>query len=453
MPKNYKRVITRRDFLRLSALGAGAAFIASCTPQATEVVEGPTVTEATVKELAFWTGHSAPPDSESMDRIVDSFNAANPDIKLIHTKYEDVPFETNLKTAYSGGQPPDLNGINGGAAMWQYAAADELVDLTDFITPMLPDMLPSAEIDIRYGGKLWAIPYADWIGNLIFYNADMLKEHGIAEEDMKTWEGFLDVCEYFKNAGITPIAFGNKEGWNGDHWISHLMQRMYGERDFEAVHLRSVDPSVKTDLKFTDDPGVKAWEYYKDLLDRGYFSSGYLSDDWVTAYTYFLQGKAAFHQTGGWYIGTVRSEAPDFPLDFVLFPEVGGYPGKQESVTSGGLNLVIAKKSEYQEEAKKFLKYWTTEEPNRIWAEHSTGLPFFKFDTANWDIDPLAQKEVDLMQAAPAATKFNDHLMDYEVVSEHVWNASQGILSGDLSPQEAAENLENAVVKYIEEKF
>lgn len=446
--------------MRLGLLGAGATALAACGSPQEKIVEVEKVVKETVivekaaepaAVMSLWSEFASPPEGPTMDSIVTEFNEANPTTLIKHTRFEDIPFETAIKAAYAGGQPPDMTEINGGADMWQYAEAGELLDLTELITPMLPNMLPAAPIDITYKGKLWAIPFADWIGNLIFTNTKILEDNQIDEDSLKTWGGFMEACEKLKGAGITPIAFGNKEAWNGDHWISHLMSRMYGERGFEAVHMRTVDPTIETDLKFTDEAGVKAWQYYLDLLDKGYFSPGYLSDDYPAAYTYFLQGNAAFFQTGGWFIGAARDEAPDFPLDFILFPEVEGFPGKAESVVSGGLNLVISKRSELPEEAKKFLTYWSTEEPNRIWAEETTGLPFFKFDTSSWNIDPLAQKEIERMQAAPAATKFNDHLMNFDIVVEHVWNASQGILSKDLTPEEAAENMEMATQKWIED--
>jgi raffinose/stachyose/melibiose transport system substrate-binding protein len=456
--------ISRRDFLRLGMLGVGSAAIAACAPKvatqlaATSAAVVPTNTAATIEtaipttaaasqkeiSVSVWSSYSAPPQGTTTDQIIELFNKANPPIKVVHTKYEADPYETAIKTAYSGGQPPDFTEINGGTDGWQYAEAGNLVDLTDFVTPMLPNMTAAGIIDIKYQEKIWGIPFDDSIGNLVYYNKDILKSNNIEVSSLSTWSGFLAACEKLKQAGITPLAFGNKEGWPGDHWISHLMSRMYGERGFEAVNMRTVDKTIQTDLKFTDPPGVKAWQMYRELLDKGYFSSGYLSDDWPTAYKYFLDGKAAFHQTGGWFIGSALSEAPNFPLDFFIFPEVEGYPGKQANITSAGTMFVISKNSPHIEEAKKFLQYFVTEEPQRMWAENTTDLPFFKFDTSKWKLDPLTSKESILYRDAPAATKFNDHLMRQDLVTEYVWNASQGVLSGDLTPEQAADNMEKA---------
>ncbi len=448
--------ISRRDFLRLTMLGAGAVTLSACakaTATPGEVPSAATQAPETVKavEVSMWDSYAQPPQGPTMDKIIALFEKANPSIKINHTKYEANPFETALKTAYSGGDPPDFTEINGGSNAWQYAEAGELVDLTDFVTPFLPTMVPAAIVDLKYQGKLWGVPFDDWIGNLIFYNKQILADNNIDVASLSTWTGFLAACEKLKQAGIIPIAYGNKEGWPGDHWISHLMQRMYGERNFEAVHMRTIDKTITTDLKFTDPPGLKAWQMYRELLDKGYFSPGYLSDDWPTAYKYFFDGKAAFHQTGGWFIGSWATEAPDFPMDYIIFPAIEGYPGKQLSVTSGGVMLVISERGKHLEESKKFLEYWTTEEPNRIWAEDVTGLPFYKFDSKNWNIPELAKKEMQLMQTAPDATKFNDHLMRQDLVIEYVWNASQGVLSGDLTPEQAAQNMEDASAKASQE--
>jgi len=429
-------MMDRREFLKTTAFSAVAVALTACGKVPSEGVTQ--VPEAgKIVKVSMWDAYAQPPQGTTMNSIIELFEKANPSIKIAHTSFEANPFETALKTAYSGGVPPDFTEINGGSNAWQYAEAGELLDLTDFVTPLLPKMVPAAIVDLKYQGKLWGVPFDDWIGNLIFYNKTILAENNIDVASLRTWSGFLAACEKLKN----------KEGWNGCHWISHLMQRMYGERDFEAVHMRTIDKTIKTDLKFTDAPGLKAWQMYRELLDKGYFSEGYLADDWPTAYKYFFDGKAAFHQTGGWFIGSWVSEAPDFPMDYILFPEVEGFPGKQESVTSGGVMFVISKRGNHPEEAKKFLEYWTTEEPNRIWAEQVTGLPFFKFDTKDWNIPELAKKEIGQMQNTPDATKFNDHLMRQDLVVEHVWNASQGVLSGDLTPEQAAQNMEDASAK------
>ena len=49
----------------------------------------------------------------------------------------------------------------------------------------------------------------------------------------------------FKDAGIAPLAFGNSEGWTGNHLFNHLLLRLVGPQEYVNLALQAFDASAK----------------------------------------------------------------------------------------------------------------------------------------------------------------------------------------------------------------
>ena len=193
-------------------------------------------------KVSLWSEHSAEPKFSALNKIVDDFNAMQDEIEVVHTAYENTPYETTLKTSFSGGTPADIVTINGGSNMYQYAEVGGLVDLTDFVTSISDRIAPGVESIYTFEGKLWGVPQGLHIGNLIWYRKDMFEEMGIDPKEMETWSGFTGVAQKFLDAGITPIAFGNSEGWPGNHYNNHLLRRMLSTEDYICLLYTSPSP-------------------------------------------------------------------------------------------------------------------------------------------------------------------------------------------------------------------
>ena len=70
-----------------------------------------------------------------------------------------------------------------------------------------------------YQGKIYAVPMEqDLMG--VYYNRDLFKKLGL--EVPKTYAEFKAVAEKVKEAGLIPIAFGNKDKWPATNTLSLL---------------------------------------------------------------------------------------------------------------------------------------------------------------------------------------------------------------------------------------
>ena len=137
-------------------------------------------------KIDFWTEFSAAPEKPVLDEIVADFNKANPDIQVVHTGFENTPYETTLKTSFAGGNPADIVELNGGSNMFQYAEAGGLLDVTDFVSERKKLIAPGLESWHTFGGKHYGVPPGLSVGNLLWYNKDMFAAQGIDPETIRT---------------------------------------------------------------------------------------------------------------------------------------------------------------------------------------------------------------------------------------------------------------------------
>lgn len=409
------------------AMMASVAFSTAALPALAEDIK-----------LDLWTEFSAAPEKPVLDEIVAEFNAANPGIVVTHTGFENTPYETTLKTSFAGGNPADLVELNGGSNMFQYAEAGGLVDLTAFVTANKALIAPGLESWYQFGDKYYGVPLGLAVGNLLWYNKDMLAAQGIDPATMGTWDGFRAAAMKFKAAGIAPIAFGNSEGWTGNHYFNHLLLRTAGVDQYVALALQTFDPSVKPSLTWSSPEAVKAWDLYKGLLDDGLFTAGYLSDDYPTASNLFLTGKAPLFSMGSWFLGNIEATAPDGNFGVMPFPSVDGSPGLQSDLVTNGLVVTVTAASQHPAEATRFLEYLMSEPVQKKWSEATLRLLPYTYDTSTWAYSDRAKEVAALMSKATNAVAFLDMIEDQACVGPWINQASQGILSGDLTPADAA---------------
>jgi raffinose/stachyose/melibiose transport system substrate-binding protein len=405
-------------------------------------------------KLDFWTEFAGSDANTFMNEIAADFNAANPDIQVVHTGFENTPYETALKTAFSGGAAPDIIEVNGGGDMFQYAEADQLVDLTEYVSANYKDLIrPGLETFYSLGGKSYAIPLELNFGNLFYYNIDMFAAQGLDPAEIKTWDDLLAAAQTFKDAGITPIAFGNQEGWPGNHIHNHLLLRILGPDNYVKIWLRTLDPSVTSDVSFAGPEEKRSWDMYKELLDKGYFTAGYLADDYPTGNSLFLRGEAPIFTMGSWFIADLETRAPDLNYDFAPYPIIEGTPGKQTDLVTAGLVLAIPKTTTHVAEAKRFLDYLASEPVQKKWSEGNVKMSPYKYDSSNWSYGPAFKKLAQMVADSTSAVPFGDMLEDYACNVEWTWQASQGILTGDITAEEIGAGHEDCVTDLVAKKF
>ena len=394
--------------------------------------------------LELWTALSAPPGSTALNQVVDMFNAQNPDIIIHTTAFDNSNYDTALRTAFAGGKPPDIAEVNAGSDAFQYVQSKQLTDLTDFVKQFQPILRPGLETMYSYEGKAYGVLWGLKVGNVLYYNPEMLEQQGIDPNSLATWEGFMAACQKFLAAGITPIAFGDRDKWTGNHYFTHLLHSTLSKQEYDAIALQTLDPTVTSAVKWSDPKATRAWDLYKALVDKKYFTPGYLSDDNDTAAGLFFAGKAPFYTTGSWGVGMAEAQNADSRISLTLFPPVADSP-EPSAVVTNSLLFTIPTTSKDVEAAKKFLAFLTSEAAQKVDVEVSADLSPYTYDTSKWQMNPLLHKVNDLLVNAKASSPFLDMIEDQACLNDNVNEANVAILTGELTPDQAGQDHQQCV--------
>lgn len=387
-------------------------------------------------ELSMWTEFTTGGEATGIDAIIAAFNEKNPDIKVTHRPIGNEEFFTVVRTGLAGGEPPDILQFEGYQQTRDFAAAGQLLDVTDLWNASKErfDLADAGEYSCTYEGKVYCIPFSFITGWQIYYNPTILEENGIAVP--QTMEEFLAAAEKLKAAGITPIALGNKDGWPGEHWwMALLVQRCGVDTIYSAIQ--------KQGAKFTDECFVQATNDYKNLADSGYFSAGAASDDYGTAQAVFLSGKSAFFQTGAWFASGWESQPPPFEVGIMPFPRFSDSEFDQEIIGAITHTVGVPSASKHTAEAMKFLEFLTTEEAGQIWAKNGNA------SVIAGAVDAAAPQVVkDLYNNAKSASNslpWIENELPPGVGEDKVYNGTVALLTGDMTAEQYLQSIQDAL--------
>lgn len=401
--------------------------------------------------ITMWSRWSSDPHLSNAQRLFEAFEKENPGIKVKHVSYDGNQYLNLLPNVLTSRNPPDILTMNGGGDAFKYIEPGLIEPVNDVYDAIKENVIPGLEATLVYEGKAYGVPFSNYVGNIIWFNKEMLKTEGI-DPNIQTWDQFLSALEHFKKQGKAPISFGAKEGWTGNHWVNHIMHRNLKLEEYISVSLRTLDKSVKTKVTWEDPRISDAWNAYRELYEKGYFTSAAISEDFNTARDAFLQGKTPFFQTGSWVIADIYDRAYNKDhFDFIIFPKINGGTEQNEVVISSQV-ISIPKNSSNKEAAKKLMAFFSSETANRIWAEGGNTVPY-QFDTTHWKIDNhILQKMVKTLSKASTATPFLDILEDANCNREWFWEPSIGILTGAISAERIGQGHERCNVRVISRK-
>src|SRR3712207_4768077 len=167
---------------------------------------------------------------------------------------------TVLQTQLRAEEGPDVfnwgSGPSFGGAL---AEAGLLYDLTDAYEEHDWQVYDFAKERVTVDGKVYGIPgEMETIG--IFYNADLFAEQGI--EPPQNLDDLVQASETLREAGITPMAVGDKEGWEGGHLLSMALSSMVGSEGMEAL--------LAGEQSWESPEVVRSEEHTSELQSRQY---------------------------------------------------------------------------------------------------------------------------------------------------------------------------------------
>ncbi|MGB2962428.1 MAG: ABC transporter substrate-binding protein [Anaerolineales bacterium] len=408
----------KSSFIILGLLLGFVLILAACSaPEAVTVVEtvvvekeGKTIIETVEvekeKSVLIYNSYQGDPEPRAADEeIVKRYSDLNPDIEVVHSIVAHEDFKQAIRAYLTASTPPDVLTWFAGNRARFFIDNDQIMDISDlWESEGWNESYPKGfKAMSSVDGNQFFLP-TSWYWWAVYYRVSIFEELGL--DTPETWEEFLAVCDTLQANGYTPIAIGTKYRWTAAAWFDYLNMRINGPE----FHI-----NLMLGTESYDDPRVaEVFEYWRVLLDNGYFLPDAAAYSWSEALEPMIAGEAAMYLMGDFIRDSVPDEVePD--LDFFRFPIIDPtMPIGEDAPTDG---FFIAANSQNIDNAKNFLAYLGGVDVQTYYAETLGRLP------TNSGVDreiftEIQQKGLALIDGADFVAQFYDRDTTPEMADE-----------------------------------
>ena len=377
-------------------------------------------------DLAIW-----------QDLIIPAFNKQYPNIEVIFAPAAPAEYNGVLNTKLEGGTAGDLitcRPFDASLALYDQGYLASLNDLPGMEN--FSDVAKSAWITDD-GSSVFCVPMASVIHGFI-YNQEIFERLGLSEPT--TVEEFHAVLDAIKADGSVPaLAMGTVDLWEAATMGFQNIGPNYWKGEEGRLGL------IAGTEKYSDPQYVAVWEELASWRD--YLSDGFQAQTYPDSQNLFTLGEAAIFPAGSWEIG-VFEPMVDFTMGAFKPPLPEGADTCYISDhTDIALGMNAATKN--PEAARTFLEWMTTAEFAEL---YSNALPgFFTLSDHNVSLtDPLAQEFMSWRDECESTIRNS-----YQILSRgepnlenELWRVSAQVINGDITPQQAGDEIQAGLDKW-----
>ena len=216
------------------------------------------------------------------------------------TPVNNDQFTAQITAAFASKAVPDAMLIYSGGYTTPYMQSS-LLQLNSYVdkTPGFYKSqsqwdLSCLNLDCKGGkGQIYAIPN-DAGTYALYLQQGPLQEGGVAKPPT-TYAELLADCVKFKAAGIPPLAYGDRDGYSTDNWVTYNYVSFMSKGDIAKVN--------DGKLKYTDPKLVKPLQDLVAFKQKGCVNNDASTHENNDANTYFTSGKAAMVQMFPFVVG------------------------------------------------------------------------------------------------------------------------------------------------------
>jgi N-acetylglucosamine transport system substrate-binding protein len=420
--------LNRRKFLRVTAIGGGAAALAACAapaaapapaapaaPAATEAskpTEVPKATEAPAAATEAPKATEAPAAAPVADMPFPMDDAAKNPLGIGTDPIDGVFFSGGfghdyiiyagklVEGAHAGvkagvkpiqkvseelrprlveGNPPDVidNSGAGEFKMPDLVNDDQLMDLAELMEAASWDtpgvkfkdtLFPGSQANKVFNGKQLGINIAYTV-SAMWYSKPWVETNKITIPD--TWEGFLGLCETIKKEGkMAPWTYQGKYPYY--MWGIVLNQLMYKAAGNPAiVSIDNLEPNA-----WKNPDILRAVQDVHQLWDKGYILEGTAGLTHTESQAEWLKGKAAFIPCGTWLENEMKEQTPkDFAMTANGIPGYKDGKGDNSAIAAGGgETFVVFAKAKNPKGGMEFIRAQLSRASAKWFAENVSSI-------------------------------------------------------------------------------
>ncbi|MBW3657938.1 MAG: extracellular solute-binding protein [Actinobacteria bacterium] len=424
---------------RWKVLGAAAAVglaVSACTGgnESAGGSQAPASTSESAQDASLKWLIEEPEDAEALaaleEHVAEFETASGIDIQI-----DALPFDTMrtiLQTQLRAAEGPDVFSWGSGPGFGGALIEAGLVhDITDAYAEHGWEVYDFAVDRVTVDGKIYGIPgEMETIG--VFYNADIFNELGL--DAPQNLEEFRTAMATIRDAGLVPLAVGDKEGWEGGHLLSMALSS-----DIESDGLEAL---FAGEASWDSPEVVSALELWRDFHEEGFLPESPTAVDYDGSIAMFYSGEAAMIPTGSWLVGEIDDNT-DFEVGYIPFPGPDG-PG----IFAGGLGSgpFISANTSHKDAAVQFLDFLASPEHAQWTVENLHTIPPIPIDTDALEVSPLLEQVLEDIAGLSGGGDFgyNIDVMTSDQFNEAMYDGMQALFTGQATPQEVAARLEAA---------
>jgi N-acetylglucosamine transport system substrate-binding protein len=390
--------ISRRDFLKLSAIGGSTVALAACGGAATEEPAAPEAeapeaeapeAEAPALDLPFEIDPGAinplnmpePVEAEGIffsggfghayiQYAADLFAKVHPGSTVSVEPIQGVG--DKLRPRFVAGDPPDVidNSGAGNLDFGALVAEGQLMDLAPLMaaasldTPgktveetLFPGSQDSAFVDgVQYALNVAYSLYGVW------YSGSLFEEKGWTYP--KTWPEMMDLCETIKTAGIAPWTYQGKYPYY--LYFGLLSGLIYKKGGIQPI----IDIDNLVDGAWGNQAVVDSLNEMYQLAENDYILAGTEGLNHTESQAEWLKGSAVFIPCGTWLENEMKEMIPE---GFNMM--IGQAPGEGNACEGGGGEpFIVPSKAKNPVAGMEFLRNQISKESAKYFASNISAL-------------------------------------------------------------------------------
>ncbi len=416
---NVKRNLSRRDFIRLTALAGTGLIAAACAPAAapTKAPKAAAPTEAAAVSAPAATATTAAPaaataataptatvqaaaqvqpvklayligDTTTQDWFTSYFSTYisgdNADKITVEPEYQKEATKV-LQVKAQAGETPDLLSVG---------LPQEMIDGGKFVDlsgeSWWSNLLPADKelsTDVKSGKNYFVALCTSAVG--LYYNKDVFAELGLSPA--KSWDDFVNNLQTIKTKkpDMQPFYMGGKDSWMLGHLLEYLVYGVAKQALGYVAYEKALAANDLASLSWNDSADGVIAAFAKGMMDlkaKGLINSNVVTATYDNQVEAFVTGKAAVISQGLWAMGDMKKKNPDFKaIGFMYYPRLVG-TGKNivGSPLDGGVSISTACKN--LDAAKKVIAAMLQPEAIKNYCETRGSIPANPSVDANWSI-------------------------------------------------------------------
>lgn len=391
--------------------------------------------------LSILTKFAGEPLQPYFENLAAEYKELHPEVEIELIQETDQSIKDKTKTLTASGALADIYFSWTGDWAENFVSGGLAADLTGVIAPGTEwgDTFGEGSLNaFKYGDKYYGVPLYN-NGKFMGYNKEAFEKAGIAVPT--SFEELIESCEPLREAGYEPIAFGNKDGWPGLHYLQQLFAYNVPADVLQADF-------APESAELNHEGYIASLEQFKTLVDQctdtGEGTNGVL---YTTAQEALAGGTAAMYYQEILEFDTVTAEGNALtPENFGIFklPVPAGAEGDPEAIEGSPEGYLINAKSPRAALAVDFMKFVTSAESAATLSSPPYGQPSTVLDAVTPETSSEAVYEgISQVNEASRMVVWLDTVTVPEVAD--AWLAGgEAVISGSSTPEEVLESVRNA---------